>query len=107
MLSARDTLRRVPIHDQSDPDAIASQLLRYSDGRGDDWADIIDALTMHPEARRKVVRLLAEIDAAGARWAALVRVCDGLQLVADLDQPPRSDLNEGLVSKRLVPDSAL
>ena len=58
---ARDTLRRVLIHDQ--PDAIASQLLRYLDGRGDDWADIIDMLTMHPEARRKVVRLLAEVDA--------------------------------------------
>jgi hypothetical protein len=41
--------------------------MRYSDGRGDDWADIIDVLTVHPEARRKVVRLLAEIDAAGAR----------------------------------------
>jgi hypothetical protein len=29
-------------------------------------------LTMHPKARRKVVRLLAEIDAAGARWTAAV-----------------------------------
>jgi hypothetical protein len=28
-----------------------------------DWADIIDMLTMHPEERRKVVRLLGEIDA--------------------------------------------
>jgi hypothetical protein len=27
-------------------------------------ADIIDCLTMYPEARRPVVRLLAEIDAA-------------------------------------------
>jgi hypothetical protein len=44
-------------------DAIASQLLRYRDGRGDDWADIIDTLTMHPDARRKVARLLGEIDA--------------------------------------------
>jgi hypothetical protein len=40
---------------------------RYHDGIGGDWADIIDVLTMHPEARRRVVRLLAEIDAAGAR----------------------------------------
>lgn len=28
-----------------------------------DWADIIDFLTMWPDARRNVVRLLAEIDA--------------------------------------------
>jgi hypothetical protein len=30
---ARDALRRVLIHDQADPDAIASQLLRYRDER--------------------------------------------------------------------------
>jgi hypothetical protein len=42
--SARDDLRRVLIHDQADRDAIASQLLRYRDERGDDWADIIDVL---------------------------------------------------------------
>jgi hypothetical protein len=30
---------------------------------GQDWADIIDFLTMHPEARRQVVRLLGEIGA--------------------------------------------
>ena len=61
--SARGHLRRVLIHDQADRDVIASQLLRYRDGRGDHWADIIDMLTMHPEERRKMVRLLAEIDA--------------------------------------------
>jgi hypothetical protein len=53
----RDDLRRVLIHDQADRDAIASQLLRYRDERGDDLADIIDMLTMHPEARRTVVRM--------------------------------------------------
>ena len=37
--------------------------MRYRDGLGDDWADIIDMLTMHPEARRRVVRMLAKIDA--------------------------------------------
>ena len=31
----RDYLRRVLIHDQADRDTIASQLLRYRDGRGD------------------------------------------------------------------------
>jgi hypothetical protein len=48
---ARDDLRRVLIRDQVDRDAIASDLLRYRDGRGDEWADIIDMLTLHPEAR--------------------------------------------------------
>jgi hypothetical protein len=39
-------------------------LLRYRDERGDDWADIIDFLTMWPDARRQVVRLLGEIEAS-------------------------------------------
>jgi hypothetical protein len=60
------TSSRVLIRDQADRDAIASQLLRYRDGHGDDWADIIDMLTLHPEDRRKVVRLLGEIDAASS-----------------------------------------
>jgi hypothetical protein len=47
------------------PDTIPSELLRYRDERGDDWADIIDMLMMHPEVRRKVVRFLTEI-AAGS-----------------------------------------
>ena len=38
--------------------------MRYRDARGDDWADIIDMLTMHPEERRRVVRFLAGIDVA-------------------------------------------
>jgi hypothetical protein len=62
---ARDDLRRILIRDQADRDAIASRLLRYGDEPGDDSADIIDMLTMHSEAARKVVRLLAEIDANG------------------------------------------
>ena len=51
------------IHDQADRDAIASRLMRYRDGRGDDWADIIDMLTMYPGTRRRVIRVLGEIDA--------------------------------------------
>jgi hypothetical protein len=46
----REALRRVLINDQADRDAVASQLMRYRDGRGDDWADIIDFLTMYPDA---------------------------------------------------------
>jgi len=49
---ARDDLRRALIRDQAGRDAISSQLMRYRDGRGDDWADI-DILTMYPEARRR------------------------------------------------------
>jgi hypothetical protein len=63
---ARDTFRRFLIRGQADRDAIASQLPRYRDGRGDDWADIIDMLTMHPEIRRRAARVLAEIDAGNA-----------------------------------------
>jgi hypothetical protein len=63
----RDDLRRVLIHDQDDRDAIAPQLLRYRDGPSDDWADIIDMLTMHRDARRQVAQLLAEIAADGGR----------------------------------------
>jgi hypothetical protein len=64
--ASRDTLHRVLTHDQADIDAIASELLRDRDGRGDQWADIIDMLTMHPEAPREVVRLLGEIEARDA-----------------------------------------
>jgi hypothetical protein len=59
----RDALRRVLIRDQDDRDAVSSWVLRYRDGHGDDWADIIDMLTMHPEERRQVVRVLGELDA--------------------------------------------
>jgi hypothetical protein len=63
---ARDILRRVLIRDHADRDAIASQLIRYRDENGQHWADVIDFLTMYPDARRQVVRLLGEIDARDA-----------------------------------------
>jgi hypothetical protein len=34
---ARDTLRRILIHDQADRDAISSRLMRYRDQNGQDW----------------------------------------------------------------------
>jgi hypothetical protein len=64
---AHDDLRRVLIRDQADRNAISSRLMRYRDQTGNDWADIIDFLTMHPDARRQVARVLAEIDAGGSR----------------------------------------
>jgi hypothetical protein len=62
--SARDDLRLVLIRDQADRDAISSRLMRYRDENGQDWADIIDFLTMYPDARRRVARILGEIDAS-------------------------------------------
>jgi hypothetical protein len=41
-------------------------LMRYRDQNGQDWADIIDMLTMYPDPRRRVVRVLGEIEAATA-----------------------------------------
>jgi hypothetical protein len=61
---ARDDLRRVLIRDQADRDAISSLLMRYRDQNGQDWADIIDFLTMYPEARRHIARVLGETGAS-------------------------------------------
>jgi hypothetical protein len=47
--------RNVLIRDHADRDTIASQLMRYRDQNGQGWADIIDLLTMYPDARRSVV----------------------------------------------------
>jgi hypothetical protein len=41
------------IRDQADLDAISSRLMRYRDQNGQDWADIIDFVTMHPSAVRE------------------------------------------------------
>jgi hypothetical protein len=35
--------------------------MRYRDENSKGWADIIDFLTMHPDARRRVARVLAGI----------------------------------------------
>jgi hypothetical protein len=49
---ARD-LRHGLIRDHADRDAIASLLMRYRDENGQRWADIIDLLTMYPDAGRR------------------------------------------------------
>jgi hypothetical protein len=64
--SARKHLRNVLIRDKADRDAISSRLMRHRDQNGPDWADIIDFLTMYPDARRGVARILGEIEAATA-----------------------------------------
>jgi hypothetical protein len=40
--------------------------MRYRDGSTEDWADIIDMLTLHPEERRRVARLPGELEGLGA-----------------------------------------
>jgi hypothetical protein len=64
--TTRDALCRVLIRDQPDRDEIASMLLHYGDRNGMAWADIIDLLTMYPDERRQVVRLLGELEASPA-----------------------------------------
>jgi hypothetical protein len=38
--------------------------MRYGDQTGQDWADIVDLLTMYPDVRRRVARILSELEAA-------------------------------------------
>src|SRR6266516_1700448 len=62
--SHRRITRSMRSRDPADRDAITSSLIGYRDQNGQDWADIVDFLTMWPDARRRVVRVLAEIDAS-------------------------------------------
>jgi len=60
---ARSDLRRLLISDQPDRNAIAEQLLRRRTLGADALADLIDLLTLDADARRRVVRLLGELEA--------------------------------------------
>lgn len=57
---ARDALRRTLIAEQPYRDAMAERLIRE---RADGMADLLDFLTLHPEARRQAVRILGELEA--------------------------------------------
>jgi hypothetical protein len=59
----RELLRRYLIAAQRDRDALASRLLHERSEGAHGLADLIDTLTMYPEQRRRVVRLLGEIEA--------------------------------------------
>ena len=59
----RSDLRKLLIRDQPDRDAIAEQLLRRRTPGADDLADLTDLLTLDADARRRVVRLLGELEA--------------------------------------------
>jgi hypothetical protein len=63
--AARSDLRRLLYADQPDRDRIAEQLLRRRTEGAADLADLIDYLSLDDEARRRVVRLLGEIEARG------------------------------------------
>lgn len=61
----RDRLRRLLVANQPDRDRIAQALLRHRTEPADNLADLIDHLTLDPELRRQVVRLLGELEAIG------------------------------------------
>jgi len=45
---------------------MAATLIRYPDENGQGSADIIDLLTMYPDTRSRIVRLLGELEASYA-----------------------------------------
>jgi hypothetical protein len=59
----RELLRRYLIADQPDRDALALELLHEGTDHAVWLADLIDTLTMNPDERRRVVRLLGELEA--------------------------------------------
>lgn len=61
--AARDELRRLLVRGQPDRDAIAGQLLRRRTPASDATADLLDMLTLDGDARRRVARLLGELEA--------------------------------------------
>jgi hypothetical protein len=59
----RELLRRYLIAAQPDRDALALRLLHEGTEHAAWLADLIDTRTMHPDERRRVVRLLGELEA--------------------------------------------
>lgn len=60
--AARDALRRILIADQRRRDAMSERLLRE---RADGMADLLDFLSLNPQARRQAVRVLGTLEAEG------------------------------------------
>jgi hypothetical protein len=58
---ARDVLRRAARADQWERDELAARLMREPDGHV--MADLIDELSINPEARRQMVRVLGDLEA--------------------------------------------
>jgi hypothetical protein len=62
--AGREKLRQLLVADQPDRDRIAERLMRLRSQAGDQLAEIIDHLSLDPDLRRRVARLLGEIEAA-------------------------------------------
>lgn len=60
---ARDSLRRLLVGEAKDRDALASTLLRQRTETSTNLADLLDMLTLDDEVRRRVLRLLGELQA--------------------------------------------
>jgi hypothetical protein len=61
----RELLRHYLSADQFNRDALALRLLQEGTEHAAWLADLIDALTLHPDEPRRVVRLLGELEAEG------------------------------------------
>ena len=61
--------------------------MQYGDQNGQDWADIIDFLTMHPHARRKVVRLGPERSRLPTNLGGRARRATGEEACPSLASP--------------------
>jgi hypothetical protein len=57
----RDVLRRAARAEQWERDELARRLLREEGGR--DAADLVDLMSLHPAERRRIARLLGELEA--------------------------------------------
>jgi hypothetical protein len=58
-------LREALVADQGTRDDLARSLLRRGDPWATDLADLLDLMTLYPDARRSVVRILGELSATG------------------------------------------
>jgi hypothetical protein len=54
-------LRQTLVADQATRDDLARTLLRRGDPWATDLADLLDIMTLYPDARRQVTRLLGEL----------------------------------------------
>jgi hypothetical protein len=63
LLAARSDLRRLLFASQADRDRIGGQLLRRRTESATDLADLLDTLSIDNAARRRVVRVLGEMEA--------------------------------------------
>lgn len=61
--AGRDVLRRYLVAGQADRDALAVALLRQRTQAASATADLLDMLSLNADARRRVVRLLGELEA--------------------------------------------